>query len=508
MNSSWHNCLLITGVERRGDDIRAATSMKIKDRSPKLPSPTFVTDNPSRPIVSFHSDWKQKEVQLKGIQSPQTPQTPSPNPTTVNPRDSMSSPLHQISSTPTVPSITVCDSPSISISDFPLPPIPFISLPSEDDATASQEQQAMPTVSISSNPSVPLPTIELQEDPSVPVPTISVWSEPPTGLPIINLPMDSPVPLPVINLPEDPPVPSTSLPGRPLIPTINMFSDPQPTNDAARPSSRDKAFHKPFQRTSRPLPKPSTSPVRPLPRHSATAPASSPIHYTPSTRSTGALCSLCALPISGRILSAAGSRFHPQCFVCHHCGEGLECVAFYPEPDAKRLERIDRIHRRLNGEVIEGEEAEEERRKNEMEDGDEGMRFYCHLDFHEFFSPRCGSCKTPIEGEVVVACGKEWHVGHFFCAQCGDVGLSFFFGPSSLEAWHHFRILWVGCADLTGDSPLTPQRPSWKRMVTPGVSTAIRIAIRQSARSAGDRLRIRSSKLWAWSGMASAFVAW
>jgi hypothetical protein len=56
----------------------------------------------------------------------------------------------------------------------------------------------------------------------------------------------------------------------------------------------------------------------------------------------------------------------------------------------------------------------------EHEDGDESMRFFCHLDFHELFSPRCKSCKTPIEGEVVVACGAEWHVGHFFCAQCGD----------------------------------------------------------------------------------------
>ena len=64
-------------------------------------------------------------------------------------------------------------------------------------------------------------------------------------------------------------------------------------------------------------------------------------------------------------------------------------------------------------------------RRKEEEDGhgEEGMamRFYCHLDFHELFSPRCGSCRTPIEGEVVVACGKEWHVGHFFCAECGDV---------------------------------------------------------------------------------------
>jgi hypothetical protein len=26
---------------------------------------------------------------------------------------------------------------------------------------------------------------------------------------------------------------------------------------------------------------------------------------------------------------------------------------------------------------------------------------------------------------VVVACGAEWHVGHFFCAECGDVSSIF-----------------------------------------------------------------------------------
>jgi hypothetical protein len=56
------------------------------------------------------------------------------------------------------------------------------------------------------------------------------------------------------------------------------------------------------------------------------------------------------------------------------------------------------------------------------------------LDYHEFFSPRCKSCKTPIEGEVVVACGAEWHVGHFFCAQCGDVSFFLFFTYSSFGA--------------------------------------------------------------------------
>lgn len=39
------------GVEVRGDDIRQATSMRLKDRSPKLPTPTAVSDSPGRPIT-------------------------------------------------------------------------------------------------------------------------------------------------------------------------------------------------------------------------------------------------------------------------------------------------------------------------------------------------------------------------------------------------------------------------------------------------------------------------
>lgn len=57
-----------------------------------------------------------------------------------------------------------------------------------------------------------------------------------------------------------------------------------------------------------------------------------------------------------------------------------------------------------------------------IEEGSEeaDIRFYCSLDYAEMFAPRCKSCKTPIEGEVIVAAGAEWHVGHFFCAECGD----------------------------------------------------------------------------------------
>ena len=69
-----------------------------------------------------------------------------------------------------------------------------------------------------------------------------------------------------------------------------------------------------------------------------------------------ASCANCCLPIAGRVVTASGSssgnsstssssskaRFHPECFTCHHCSTSLESVDFYPEPEAKRAERLAR----------------------------------------------------------------------------------------------------------------------------------------------------------------------
>ncbi|KAJ4150885.1 hypothetical protein LMH87_011614 [Akanthomyces muscarius] len=86
-----------------------------------------------------------------------------------------------------------------------------------------------------------------------------------------------------------------------------------------------------------------------------------------------------------------------------------------PEPEVARNARLDRIKRRQGGEVIEEAPGE-----TEEQDGDERLRFYCHLDWHEQFAPRCKHCQTPILGEHIVALGAHWHYGHFFCAECGD----------------------------------------------------------------------------------------
>jgi hypothetical protein len=344
------------GKEIRSDDIRAATSMRLKDRSSKLPTPTLVSDAPGRPIVSFKKDAVMpREVELKQEHSTLPPITDG---LPIRP-DLSIQPLTKAATVPVIPTI-----------NFP-------------DETIPRKQKASP----------PIPSLNVS--PTPPIPTISINNPPP----------------PTMNFPTPPSITVNST----SVPTINAPSIS--VNSAPIPK-----INAPYQqRSTRPLPTPKADPPkanlhRPLPHSVGTAPPLSSPHWTPASRRAGALCAQCALPIAGRIVSAAGARFHPECFVCHHCGEGLECVAFYPEPENARNIRVDRIHRRQAGEDIEVQDG-----VSEAEDGDESLRFYCHLDYHEFFSPRCKSCKTPIEGEVIVACGAEWHAGHFFCAQCGDV---------------------------------------------------------------------------------------
>ena len=437
------------GKEIRGDDIRAATSMKMKDRSSKLPTPSVVSDKLGRPIVSFDPNWKPKEVDLreetaesipsssKGSEIRKQPERPSPMPikaatTTGVPtldvfdiasrerahspppaihNDTMETsivvPVINVDGPPQIPKINEPDPPANSGFSHPqapltrshTTPVPTINIP---DEPRPDLRHALPSISIedestpkSSRPSIPSINVEDQAR--------SSGRQRP--LPTINAPCNSgascpPRPLPTINVPN---ASQSSTSSRPL-PTINVSSS---SETQPRPNAR-------------PLPQPVPSAPRPNPlRHAFTAPtvqtaSSSGRHWTPSVRRTQAQCAQCALPIAGRIVSAANQRFHPECFSCHHCGEGLECVAFYPEPDTQRGARLDRIRRRQTGAPV------PEGSPSDFDDGDERLRFYCHLDFHEFFSPRCKSCKTPIEGEVVVACGAEWHVGHFFCAQCGD----------------------------------------------------------------------------------------
>lgn len=428
------------GKEIRSDDIRKATSASLKDRSAKLPTPTMVSDSPGRPIVSFQKDWKPKEIEMKQEMSP-IKAAPKPVEPETRPRSAAAAdkpvpvPRKKV---PTSSSGSM-QLPSRERERVSPPPAPLIHAATEPIVPTLNHSNMppIPTISISSGPppprtamnhaARPVPTVAVN-DASQPVPAIAVHNDLPASLKIgVNdrksigrSSTDISRPLPTIAINEDPrPLPTIAVNVTRPIPTIAFNDSPAMPSIAISAPSISVSGPPANGSSTRPLPTPSKG--RPGPRHAASAPPGSAAlhksHITPTgyhPRSTGALCSTCALPIAGRIVTAAGVRFHPECFRCHYCGEGLECVAFYPEPESHRLDRVNRIRDRMAGYEPEGHFSPEE-------DGDEGLRFYCHLDYHEFFSPRCKSCKTPIEGEVVVACGAEWHVGHFFCAQCGDV---------------------------------------------------------------------------------------
>ncbi|KAH9870355.1 hypothetical protein IAQ61_005829 [Plenodomus lingam] len=464
------------GKEIRSEEIRAATGFKLKDRSPKLPTPTVVSDAPGRPIVSFEKNWNVVELKEEKSILPATAPAPStqseaapgtlskaatvPVVPSINlPEDEQARrksssptppPAHQVKASPSTSSLSSrlkrFEQPlSSPYDDPPARPLPTPN-PLRKTTPAPPPGPSNPAVNTyqssslrsKTSPCQPVPSISVSETPSIsvsgpprrgsnanvpsigvtpPMPTISVSETP---APRRHMKADVPS---IAVTPEIPSIAINESPASSRAPKVNAPSiSVTPVAAPAAPTINvnGSAGFGPAA-SKRPLPIPGHHNAKSHSYNGAPTPRG---HWTPTTVRTGALCTQCALPIAGRIVSATGLRFHPECFTCYQCGEHLECVAFYPEPSNKHAERVARMRARMSGQDIAflpTHPTPEDMARLEHEDGtDESLRFYCHLDFHELFSPRCKSCKTPIEGEVIVACGAEWHAGHFFCAQCGD----------------------------------------------------------------------------------------
>lgn len=312
------------GLEIRSDDIRNATSMKLSDRSPRLPEPTAVSRAPGRPIVSFDADWKAPDESTD---------------VSLDQREASSGSRAQAHSR-TQPQPPTMDIPSISVAEV------------------------SPTQS---------------------------WSAAGTSVPSISIGFDDGSPSKHAN-----------------VPTITIGEPDGDSNIPVIFTTEDKGSR---INTPRELPTPGVKRLR------AQRPRShwSPAPDSASRKST--ICHECGLPIEGRFVGLAGSteRFHPRCLACYTCGTSLEAMEISPEPSQVREERLNRIRRRAAGEVL-----EELPGTTMAEDGDERLRLFCHLDWHEYYAPRCKHCTTPILGEHIVALGQHWHYGHFFCAECGD----------------------------------------------------------------------------------------
>uniref|UniRef100_A0A914CAH7 LIM zinc-binding domain-containing protein n=1 Tax=Acrobeloides nanus TaxID=290746 RepID=A0A914CAH7_9BILA len=91
-------------------------------------------------------------------------------------------------------------------------------------------------------------------------------------------------------------------------------------------------------------------------------------------------CAGCGRPIIGQIIMAFGKMWHPEHFNCSQCGTELGNKPFY--------ERAGKA--------------------------------YCENDYHDLFSPRCSYCNGPIKDRCINALGKNFHVEHFVCTECGN----------------------------------------------------------------------------------------
>ncbi|KAH8883982.1 hypothetical protein GQ53DRAFT_771277 [Thozetella sp. PMI_491] len=367
------------GIEVRGDDIRQATSMKLKDRSAKLPTPSAVSDTPGRPIVSFDKNWKPLEEaadKKPAIEEPAKLGRGPPGSNSPFARRGGAGRIlaqHQPEQQQRQQPWQEAQVPAIAVSK---------ASPAAPPSAASRPQPTPPSISVNAPP---IPSISVSDDTgraAPPIPTIVLPGDEDGD-------EDSDQNIPVIVTPDD------DGPGIPVIVT---------PDDNSGSASR------------RPLPKPQAK--GPHARHSPAPPRG---HWSPAPVPAGnratARCHECGHVIEGRFVSLRGSteRFHPRCFACYTCGTSLEALEISPEPDAHRAVRLERIARRAAGEILPETPGE-----TMAEDGDERLRFYCHLDWHELFAPRCKHCTTPILGEHIVALGEHWHYGHFFCAECGD----------------------------------------------------------------------------------------
>jgi len=330
-------------VEIRADDIRKATRVPLRHRSPKLPTPTAISDGLMRPIVCFESERRGREFGTRTANC-----EPCSGESGADDRG---------------PGKLQGD--DLNLSETPLPPPQFHIISDEGVYQSETDGIGVDSSICNGFPAIKKTTSDVQSKSRL-IPASEA------------LPAFQPIPM------------FSSLGnGNLRYMTQNRVSD---TLRARAQAASDSE--------------------RPNPRHGPNHRFRSATHRNDAT-----LCHQCDSPILGRFIALSGSpeHFHPHCFNCVICGTSLEALEIYHEPESHRQERLHRIRQRLSGVV-----RNEEPGKTMAEVGDDRLRFYCHLDWHELFAPRCKHCKTPIIGEHIVALGSHWHHGHFFCAECGD----------------------------------------------------------------------------------------
>uniref|UniRef100_F1L2M9 Paxillin 1 n=1 Tax=Ascaris suum TaxID=6253 RepID=F1L2M9_ASCSU len=89
-------------------------------------------------------------------------------------------------------------------------------------------------------------------------------------------------------------------------------------------------------------------------------------------------CNGCKNPIKMNFITALGTHWHPECFVCQECHLPFESGSFYEHFGVP----------------------------------------LCETHYHEKRGSLCASCNKPISGRCVSAMGHKFHPEHFCCSYC------------------------------------------------------------------------------------------
>ncbi|CCD65976.1 Paxillin homolog 1 [Caenorhabditis elegans] len=89
-------------------------------------------------------------------------------------------------------------------------------------------------------------------------------------------------------------------------------------------------------------------------------------------------CNGCSQPITSNFITALGTHWHPDCFVCQHCGVSFNGASFFEH----------------NGAPL------------------------CERHYHESRGSICSQCRGAINGRCVAAMGRKFHPEHFRCSYC------------------------------------------------------------------------------------------
>ncbi|KAH0621117.1 hypothetical protein JD844_022153 [Phrynosoma platyrhinos] len=122
-------------------------------------------------------------------------------------------------------------------------------------------------------------------------------------------------------------------------------------------------------------------------------------------------CASCQKPIAGKVITALGETWHPEHFLCAHCGKEVGSCPFY-EREGKAYCQED-YHQLFSPRCAYCTAPIQEVGFHEK-DG----KPYCQKDFLTLFSPKCRGCDRPVMDQYLSALNTVWHPECFVCGDC------------------------------------------------------------------------------------------